>query len=206
MSQWIEVLIADDMEIAREGLRRLLSRVPDIVVVCTVGTIPAAIRSTRELKPDIVLMDLKWHGDDGAGVSAIQSLCSQSPETKIVAMTVYDHLIPEAIRAGANAAITKSFTADELRNLIRELCAIDVMTTVATGQVAEEVLAEPLTEREKKVLALIAEGLTDRIISDKLDISEQTVSNHAKKVLRKLGASDRTQAVIIALGKGMLDI
>jgi two-component system NarL family response regulator len=206
MSQRIKVLIADDTEIAREGLTRILERVPDIEVMCTTGTIPAAIRLTRELRPDVVLMDLKWFGDSSAGISAIQHLRSQSPETKIMAMTVYDHLILEARRAGADAAITKGCTADELRDLIRELYAIDVMATVATAQVAEEVLAEPLTEPEKKVLALMAEGLLEHGIANELNISKKGVQDNVTSILRKLGASNRTQAVIIALTKGILEI
>jgi len=200
------VLIADDTLIALEGLHRLLANVQDIEVIATTGSIAEAIRLTREIRPDVVLMDLKWVGDESAGVSAIQYLRNQGLETKIIAMTVYDHLIPPARAAGADAAITKDFAAVELYDLIREVYAAEPTATFTTAQVAEEALADPVTERERKILALIAKGLTDREIADKLGVSVQTTKNHVTNILRKLGASNRTQAVVIALRKRILDV
>lgn len=206
MKHMIRVLIADDTEMAREGLRRLLADVLDITVIGEARTIYEAVRMTRQLHPDIVLMDLKWSGDETAGVSAIELLRQQVPESKIIAITVYDHLVSRAREAGAHLAVTKDFKRDELHAHIREVHRAEVLPPARSVRLPEEPLTEPITAREREVLTLLAEGLTDRQIAEKLVIAENTAKNHVVNILAKLGASNRTQAVIVALRKRLLEV
>ena len=205
MQHTIKVLIADDREMAREGLRRLLEDAPDISVIGEGRTIYESIRLIRQLHPDVALMDLKWSGDESTGTSAIEYIRQEIPDIRIIAITVYDDLIPEARKAGAHLAITKDFTRDQLQAHIRELHCAEILPSVRTAKLPEEPLVEPLTEREREVLCLLAEGMRDREIAKRLIIAESTAKNHVASILGKLGAKNRTQAVIIALRQGHLD-
>lgn len=205
MNRGISILIADDTEIAREGVRRLLAGAPDIRVVDEASTIYEAVRKTRELRPHVLLIDLKWSGDDRAGAYAIEYLSRNSPQTKIIAITVYDELIPIARQKGAHLAITKDFSRTELQAQIRELHRSPSLP-LPYEPCSEAPATEPLTEREMEVLTLLAEGMADRQIARELTIAENTAKTHVASILAKLRADNRTQAVIIALRTGILGI
>ena len=202
----IRVLIADDTEIAREGLRRLLANVSDIAVIDEASTIYQVMQTARQLRPDVILLDLKWSGDDTAGVSALECIRRDVPESKVIAITVYDHLLRQAREAGAHLAITKDFTRDELHRHIRDICSSTVLAPARRYGPPEEPLPEPLTDREEEVLQLLAQGLTDRQIAERLTVAENTVKRHVASILGKLGAQNRTQAVIVAIKKGLLSV
>ena len=206
MESKIRLLIADDTPIAREGLRRLLADAQEIVIVGEASTIYAVLGLAKQLRPDIILLDLKWHGDETAGIAAIEYLRQNSPQSKVIAMTVYDHLIPRARAAGCSLALTKDFTQDELLDHIHGVYSAWPLPPGLGQSSAEQPLIEPLSARELEVLQLMAEGLTDREISDRLTIAEYTAKNHVANVLGKLGASNRTQAVVSAVRKGILDL
>lgn len=204
MEEKIRILIADDTAIAREGLIRLLSDTPDIEIVGQAPNIFAVISSVKELKPDVLLLDLKWFGDETVGISAIDAVLQGSPKTRILAMTVYDQLIAQARAAGAHLAITKDFSRDQLLDQIRGLFKGGDLLPVHINNRPETKLEEPLTDREKDVLALMAEGLSDREIAEKLIISLNTEKNHVQSILGKLAAENRTRAVIVALRMGLI--
>jgi DNA-binding NarL/FixJ family response regulator len=187
----IKVLLADDTLIAREGWKKILETADDIVVVGEVTLAHETPHKVLELQPDILLMDLKWFGDDTAGWTAIKEIKSSFPSTKVVAVTAYENLIHDARMAGADAALTKTFTRDDLLGLIRELAARSFNFQVPE---TKNTHAE-LTTREHEVLLLMAKGYSDRDIADTLGIAATTAKNHVKKVLDKLGAKNRTQAV-----------
>jgi len=115
----IRVLIADDDLVYREGLKNVLKSVEDIEIVGEASTAQQTIQMTCKIEPDVVLMDLRWFGDDSAGITAVAQIKQKRPKTKVVAITVYRHLIAEARKAGADAAITKGFSISDLINIIR---------------------------------------------------------------------------------------
>jgi two-component system, NarL family, response regulator len=206
MENKIRLLIADDTPIAREGLRRLLADAKEIVIVGEASTIYEVLGLAAQLIPDIILLDLKWHGDETAGIAAIEYLRQNAPQSKVIAMTVYDQLIPRARAAGCSLALTKDFTQDELLAHIHGVYQAKSLPSGLGQTSAEQPLIEPLSARELEVLQLMAEGLTDREISDRLIITEHTAKNHVANILGKLGASNRTQAVVSAVRKGILDL
>jgi NarL family two-component system response regulator LiaR len=196
----ILVMIADDTLIAREGWKKILETVADMQVVGEAETAQETPQEVRELRPDVLLMDLKWHEDSAAGMQAIAQVKRDRPETKIVAITAYPELIAGARKAGADGVLTKGFSREELVSMVR---AVHQMNGFPLP--SEEVpLAGKLTKREREVLPLMAEGLTDRQIADRLVITESTAKNHVRSILSKLGASNRAQAVSIAYEKDLL--
>lgn len=196
----IRVLIADDTLIAREGWKRILETVEEIEVIGEVTTAQETPSKVRELQPDVLLMDLKWFDDESAGAAAIAQIERESPQTKVVAITAYPELIADARRAGAEAALSKGFSKSELVDVIRAVHELESFP-VPTREVK---VAEELSDREKEVLALISEGLTDKQIADRLIIAESTAKNHVANILSKLGAANRTQAVAIGFEGGIL--
>jgi len=195
----IRILVADDTAIAREGMRRVVQRAPDMDVVGEAETPQRAVEQSKQLQPDLVLLDLKWFGDDNAGASAIPQIIRVAPHSKVIAITAYDHLIEGARQAGAAAAITKDITTQQLHQIIR-----DVYTSPPIPAPTPAPIEEPLTKREKEVLELLADGLTDRQIAGQLCIAESTAKNHVRSILGKLDVSNRTQAAIEAIERGLL--
>ena len=198
-SKPIRVLLADDTLIAREGWKRILETADDIEVVGDVTIAHETPHKVLDLKPDVLLMDLKWFGDDTAGWTAIKEIKSSFPSIKVIAVTAYENLIHDARMAGADAALTKTFTRDDLLGLIHELA-----TSNSNFQVPAVKIQNELTTREHEVLLLMAKGFSDKDIADTLGIAATTAKNHVRKVLDKLGAKNRTQAVAFGRDAGLV--
>jgi DNA-binding NarL/FixJ family response regulator len=191
----ITVMLADDTEVARVGWRGMLGTADDIVVVGEAENPLQALRLAREAKPDVVLMDLKWAGDTTAGWTAISQLKNAHPEMRVIAITAYESLIPDARRAGADQAILKTFRGQELIDLIRELASSREAFPPAAPR---ESPLDELSPREREVLALLVDGLADKEIAEALSIAPNTARNHVRNVLSKLGVNNRTKAVALA--------
>ena len=197
----IRVLIADDQIVMREGLKRVLESPDDILVIGEASVAQEVLGKVQDLQPDVVLLDLLWFSDESAGVAVLEQLKRATPQSKVVAITAYDDLIEKARRAGAEAALPKGFTVEELISVIRSVHRSPGFPAAAaeTGR-----LDDILSEREMDVLALLVEGLSDREIGERLFLAESTIKKHVSNIRDKLGATNRTHAVSIALQKGFL--
>lgn len=187
----IKVLLADDTEIAKTGLRTILEIPNDIEVIGEADSTLEAENQAKELKPDVLIMDLKWFGDETAGQTAIRRIKSSNPRIKIIAVTAYSHLIADARRSGADAALTKEFKSDALFKIIRELF---VQEEIKENYFEIGSIFENLTLRELEVLKLLSQGNQDKEIAKSLSISVYTVKNHVRNILSKLDAKNRTEA------------
>ena len=200
MSVRIKVLLADDTLIAREGWKKILETAGDIEVVGDAKTAAETLRKVKELGPDVLLMDLKWFGDETAGWTAISQI-KQEYKVKIIAVTAYESLIRDARLAGADSALLKTFTREELLDEIREQAShpsdIPMPATLHP-------MRESITNRELQVLKLMSEGHRDKEIANLLSIAPTTAKNHVKSILEKLNAKNRTQAVSLARETGIL--
>jgi DNA-binding NarL/FixJ family response regulator len=199
MRKAIRVLLADDTLIAREGWRTILETDDEMDVVGEAVSAQETLRKVRELKPDVVLMDLKWNFDTTAGWTAIREIKRSHPEVKVIAITAYENLIGDARRAGADAALMKTFSRKQLLDLIRELISRRERFPPAKPRSTP---IDRLTEREKDVLSLLVDGYPDKQIAEALMIAESTAKNHVSSILSKLGANNRTHAAKIARDSG----
>ena len=211
----IRVLIADDQRVVREGLEMLLRLLSGIEVVGTASDGEEAVALAGRLRPDVILMDLGMPHCDG--VEATRRLREHRPGTHVIVLTTYadDRSVVAALRAGARGFLTKDAGADEieraLRAVMRGEAAIDpavqhhVVAAVAGSAPAapEESLPDGLTPREAEVMSLIAAGLTNAEIADRLVITEATVKSHVNHLFGKTGARDRAQAVAYAYRNGL---
>ncbi len=188
----IRIVIADDWEMTRMGLKVALDTAEDIEVVGEVGNAQETPRIVSKLNPDVLLMDLKWFGDETAGSAAIREVRAISPKVKILALTAYEGLIANSRKAGADAAIIKNYTREGLIALIRELAAREKSFP---SLVDNPIPSEKLTEREIQVLELLAVGKKDKEIAQTLSIAISTAKNHVKSILGKLGVRNRLEAV-----------
>ena len=213
----IRILIADDHPLIREGLRRILEMDPQIKVVGEVGDGQGAINKTRILDPHVVLMDLKMPGTNG--IEASRVIRREFPEIRIIILTVADDDdMLEVIRAGASGYLLKDVEPVELLKAIHTVyegrpAFHPIVTSRLLGEynrlsmpVRKDDEISLLTEREKEVLGLIAQGESNKNIAHKLFISEKTVKNHITSIFRKLKVEDRTQAAIFAIKKRMFEI
>jgi DNA-binding NarL/FixJ family response regulator len=209
----IRILLADDQQLVREGLRVLLHLTPDIRVVGEAGDGAEAVERALALRPDVVLMDVRMPELDG--VAATRRLHETCPEVKVIILTTFDddEYVFEGLRAGAVGYLLKDVPSEQLVEAIRAAARGEafIQPSVARKVVTEfarlterehrrreQPLVEPLSARELEVLALVAEGLSNREIGDHLFITPGTVKNHVSNVLAKLGVRDRTQAVLQA--------
>ncbi|WP_155338713.1 response regulator [Acrocarpospora corrugata] len=204
----IRVMIVDDHPVVREGLRGMLDADPGIEVAGEAGSGDEAVARSRELKPDVTLMDLRMPGGDG--VSAITRILADRPRARIIVLTTYesDQDIVRAVEAGAAGYLLKDTSRADLLGAIAAAARGETVLSpsVATKLVTRlrAPVAESLSPRETQVLSLVARGLTNAEIGRELFISETTVKTHLLRVFGKLGVSDRTAAVTTALQRGLL--
>jgi NarL family two-component system response regulator LiaR len=212
----MRVIICDDQAIVRDGLEMLLKLEPDIEVVGIAGDGATAVELAAQKKPDMVLMDLKMPIMNG--VEATRQIRAKYPEIKVLVLTTYadDEWVFDAIRAGASGYLLKDTPRDEVLKAIRgTVTGKTYVDPSVAGKVLRQasghqtqpaiLITSQLTERETEVLRLIAKGLNNKDISDRLFLSEGTVRNHVSAILAKLGVSDRTQAAVIAIQHGLSD-
>jgi DNA-binding NarL/FixJ family response regulator len=203
----IRILCVDDHPFFREGIATVVANEADLELVGTAGTAKAALEQFRNHRPDITLMDLRL--PDMSGISAIASIREEFPEARVIVVTTFegDYEIQRALTAGAFGYVLKSAPLDELVGVIRKVYAgRKHLPAVVAENLAVYIGADPLTEREIEVLTRIAEGDRNRDIGEHLGISEDTVKVHVKRIMDKLGAKDRTQAVAIGIRRGIITL
>lgn len=205
----IRVLIVDDHSVVREGLQMFLGRDPELVVVGEAADGQEALERSRELRPDVVLMDLLMPGMDG--ITATAAIRQELPDTEVIALTsvLESASVAGAVRAGAIGYLLKDTQAAELRRAIKAAAAGQIQLAPQASafllrQVQPVTMTEPLTERETEVLRLLSQGHANKEIGRLLQIAEDTVKTHVRHILAKLGVQSRTQAVLVALRLGLV--
>jgi len=214
MSELINVIIVDDHEIVRKGIRAYLESTSEFRVVAEAASGKEALRLVTELVPDVVLMDLIMPGMDG--IKTTREIKSISPRTQIVVLTSFHedvHIFP-ALKAGAISYILKDVTMDELADSLQRaarrevtldsLVAERILRSIRSEDSADGLLFTKLTERELEVLKLIANAQTNSQIADQLSISHSTVKGYVSNILSKLHLGDRTQVAVYAWQKGIV--
>jgi two-component system, NarL family, response regulator DevR len=212
------VLIVDDHEVVRAGLRAVLDGAEGLYVVGEAGTADAAVQEALSLKPDVVLLDVRLgERDDGSGVTACREIRSALPDTRVLMFSSYGEstTVLSALLAGASGYLLKNVGRARLIDALRAISGgeslldpavtgpiLDALVAVSGGQRQTE---SPLSSREKEVLKLIAEGSTNKEIAQALVISEHTARNHVVHILDKLGLSRRSEAAAYAAKAGFLD-
>lgn len=206
----IRVFVVDDHEVVREGLVRMLSRLPDIEIVGTAGSGEEAIEKVPRLAPNVVLLDLRLPGVQGLEV--LRTLMALTDPPRVLVLTVHDDedLVLGASRLGAMGYVLKNTSRSELATAIRRVAAgghyfgEEVIATVLRGA-RQEALAEPLTERELQILRLVTDGLSNKDVGERLYLSPDTVKSHLVNVYRKLGVESRAHAVAVAIRRGLVE-
>jgi DNA-binding NarL/FixJ family response regulator len=212
----VRVLLVDDDDLMRAGLRSVLSSDETIEVVGEAGDGREALGRIRELRPDLVLMDIRMPDLDG--IAATRRVLAAEPDVKVVVLTTFeeDDYIFEALSAGASGFLLKRTTPEELIAAIHTIAEGDsLLSPSVTRRVIERMATEPaatlsgaqlevLTPREREVLELVGRGLSNREIADAFTIEESTVKTHVKRILMKLGLRDRVQAVILTYETGVI--
>jgi DNA-binding NarL/FixJ family response regulator len=208
----IKLLVADDHEVVRSGIKSLVAG-SEIEVVAEAGTADEAVRLAEERHPDVVLLDIRMPDNDG--LNALSRIKLVRTDLPVLMLSTYDNptYVARAVALGACGYLLKGLTRDELLAAIRRVAAGGdawtreelrrVTGALATPRVAADVEA-PLTQRESEVLRQLAFGLTNKEIAQALGISYETVKEHVQHVLRKVGVSDRTQAAVWAVRKGLV--
>ena len=203
----IRVLCVDDHPLMREGIGAILNNQPDMQIVAEASNGREALEQFRLIRSDITLMDLRL--PDMSGIDAMRSILAEFPHARVIMLTMSegDVEIQRALKAGACAYLLKTMPRQDIIETIRKVHKgkKHIPTEIASN-LAEYMGTETLTEREVGVLALLGEGNRNRDVADKLFISEETVKVHVKHIMEKLGASDRTQAVAIALRRGIIHL
>jgi len=209
MGRRLRVLLVDDHEVVRVGLRALIERQPGIEVVGEAGTAREAVSQTGRLAPDVVVLDVRLPGS--SGLEACRQIKAHWPETRIIILTSFpdDEVLLDAIAAGADGYVLKQVGSDDL---VRALERVGRGESLLDPSVTDRVFAKirearrqeranafaDLTKREMRILACIAEGQTNREIGEELHLSEKTVRNYVSKILSKLGLTSRAQAAAYA--------
>ena len=220
MTESIRVLLADDQALLRLGFRMILEAQPDIVIAGEAGDGNSAVALARELRPDVVLMDVRMPGLDG--IEATAAIVGAGLPTKILILTTFDldQYVYAGLRAGASGFLLKDVPPEELIAALRAVAGGDaVIAPSATRRLidafspllptpeqsrARDELRELLTDREREVMLLVATGRSNREIADELFVSESTVKVHVGRILAKLALRDRVQVVVLAYEAGLL--
>jgi DNA-binding NarL/FixJ family response regulator len=203
----IRILAVDDHPMLREGIASLVGSQPDMTLIAEASTGREALEQFRKHRPDLTLMDLQMPDMDG--VEAMVAICGEFPDARIIVLTTYkgDVKVLRALKAGARAFLLKGLLRKELLETIRAVHAGQKrIPPEVAAELADHAIDDALTTREIDVLRLIAGGNTNKLIADQLSITEETVKGYVKNILSKLGASDRTHAVTIALKRGFIDL
>jgi DNA-binding NarL/FixJ family response regulator len=203
----IRVFTVDDHPLLREGIAALVDSQPDMTLVAQASTGRGAIQEFRNHRPDVTLMDLRL--PDMSGIDTMIAIRADFPEARVVVLTTFDGdvEIQRALEAGARGYLLKSMPPREIVEAIRHVHAGKKrIPAEVAAHIAEHMSEETLTPREIDVLRHIAGGNRNRDIAERLFISEETVKVHVKHVMEKLGASDRTQAVAIAVRRGIIQL
>jgi DNA-binding NarL/FixJ family response regulator len=207
------ILIADDHPLFRKGMRSLLESLPDFEVVGEAATGQAAIHLADELQPDLILMDLQM--PEGGGLEAIRAIMSASPNVRILVITLFedDDSVFAALRAGARGYLLKDSDEEEMVRAFRAVAnneaifspaiANRVLSFFAVSPTLPKALFPGLTDREREILKLIAQGDTNGQIAENLSLSQKTVSNYVSNIFSKLQVADRAQAIIKARESGV---
>jgi DNA-binding NarL/FixJ family response regulator len=200
----VRVLLVDDHEVVRRGLRDLLDTEDDVSVVAEAGGVDEALARARETRPDVAVVDMRL--PDGDGLALCRGLGEMDPAPRCLVLTAFDdeQALVGAINAGASGYLLKQVRGQDLVNAVREVAAgHSLLDPVTTGKVLDRLRRsteqgptelEELTEQERRVLELIGEGLANRQIAERLFLAEKTVKNYVTSVLAKLGMERRTQA------------
>ncbi|MCI4046558.1 MULTISPECIES: response regulator transcription factor [unclassified Streptomyces] len=201
----ITVFLLDDHEVVRRGVHELLASEPDIEVVGEAGTAADALARIPATRPDVAVLDVRL--PDGSGVEVCREVRSQDENIKCLMLTSYadDEALFDAIMAGASGYVLKAIRGNELLNAVRDVAAgKSLLDPVATARVLERLRdggngkgddkLAGLTEQERKILDLIGEGLTNRVIGERLHLAEKTIKNYVSSLLSKLGMERRSQA------------
>ena len=220
----IGIVVADDHEVVRAGFAALLGTQPDFAVLGTAADGADAVTICRELRPDVVLMDVRMPGTDG--IEATQRLTAGADPPKVLILTTFDldEYVFDALRAGASGFLLKDATAERLFEAVRVVAAGEALlapavtrrlisefarlrpqaVAVGSGAASRHGALAALTPRETEVLRLVAEGLSNSELADRLVVTEETVKTHVSRILSKLGLRDRTQAVVAAYESGLV--
>lgn len=213
MADRVRLLICDDHPVVRQGLRTFLDARDDLEVVAEASDGEEAVRKARHLAPDVVLMDLLLPGELD-GITATARILADQPDTRVLVLTSHtaDDTVLPAVRAGAVGYLLKDIDPADLEAAIRaahrgEAVLAPRVTGVVLAAASHREQRPPgldqLTDRERDVLALLGEGLTNRLVARRLGVAEKTVKTHVSHVLGKLGLADRTQAALLAAREGV---
>ncbi|WP_341953561.1 response regulator transcription factor [Salinibacterium sp. TMP30] len=219
----ISVLIADDDALLRQGVRVVLDSATDIDVVGEAGDGIEAVNRCRELKPDVVLMDVRMPGVDG--IEATRRITAEHDEVRVLVLTTFRHddYVWGALRAGASGFLLKRTQPESLIEAVRTIHSGDSLLDAAVtrelidhfvlggargpeGNAEERAAIELLTDREREVLSLVAKGRSNAELAAALFIAESTAKTHVKRILAKIGARDRAQAVVVAYRSGLVAV
>jgi|SRR5690625_104182 len=227
-SKEINIVLIDDHKLFREGVKRILEFEPSFKVVAEGGDGTEAEQLVKEYQPDVVLMDINMPGMNG--VQATAKLVDKFPDVNVIILSIHDDesYVSHALKTGAQGYLLKEMDSDSLidaikvvseggsylhpkitHNLVQEYRRLAQGNGSTILQKKDLQFIKPLhvlTKRECEVLQLLAEGKSNRVISEKLEISEKTVKNHVSNILQKMGVKDRTQAVVTAIRKGWVDV
>lgn len=206
MTEPIRIVIADDHPLFREGVFHSLASEPDLTVVGQAETGEEALRLAADLVPDVVLLDIGMPG--WGGLATVEKLSQACPATKVVMLTVFDDedRLLAAFKAGARGYVLKGLPARDLAHIVRLVAAgeVYVSPTLAAGMLRELTSKRPqsplseLSEREREILGLVAEGLTNREIGERVHLAEKTIKHHMTNILGKLHVRSRVEAALLA--------